>query len=108
MPQRISCCGRDDNDGISSSENVTVHGGDASEGSSSSEPEQTVHGGDASDGSSSSEPEQSPLSSAPPDTVTIPKADEAEHVFLEALEVVRARLPEGHADIARCMTSKYT
>ena len=90
-------------------------GGNGGSGGSGSSENATVHDGDASNGSSSSEPEQSPPSlplPSPPlvmdvieDSVTIPKA-EAEHVFLEALEVVRARLPEGHADIARGMTSE--
>ena len=81
-------------------------GGNGGNGGNGSSENATVHDGDASNGSSSSEPGQSPLSSplsSPPlvvdvieDSVTIP---EAEHVFLEALEVVRARLPEGHADI---------
>ena len=90
-------------------------GGSGGNGGNGSSENATVHDGDASNGSSSSEPEQSPPSlplPSPPlvmdiieDAVTIPKA-EAEHVFLEALEVVRARLPEGHADIARGMTSE--
>ena len=71
--------------------------------------------------SSSDEPENSPPGSASPSSAPSlpslvppgmveddvpPAMGETEHAFVEALEILRERLPEGHPDIARSLCSE--